>query len=228
MNRLRSFLFSVVFYGASVVIVALAPLVSLFGRSALRGYTRRWAAFHAWCARIFLNIHVRVEGMPSAQPVLYAAKHQAMFETLELARLLDSPAVVMKRELAQIPVWGWAAQRYGVIAIDRAASATALRAMMRDAKAAQAEGRPVLIFPEGTRVTPGETPPLRPGFAGLYRSLALPVVPIALDSGHLCPRHGAKRPGTITIRFGDPIAPGLPRKEIEAAVHRAINAMEPG
>jgi len=155
------------------------------------------------------------------------AKHQAMFETMALAAMLDAPAVVMKRELAQIPLWGWAARRYGVIVVDRAANAKALRQMMREAKAAMAEGRSVLIFPEGTRVAPGETPPVLSGFAGLYRALGLPVVPVALDSGRLWPRRGLKRPGIVTFRFGAPIAPGLERTEAEAQVHRGINALEP-
>jgi 1-acyl-sn-glycerol-3-phosphate acyltransferase len=87
----------------------------------------------------------------------------------------------------------------------------------------------VLIFPEGTRVAPGEQPPLQPGFAGLYKQLGLPVVPVALDSGRLWPRNSfVKRPGIVTVRFGEPIPPGLPRAEIEAKVHAAINALEGG
>jgi 1-acyl-sn-glycerol-3-phosphate acyltransferase len=100
--------------------------------------------------------------------------------------------------------------------------------MMRDAKTALGEGRSVLIFPEGTRVLPGEMPPLKAGFAGLYRMLGLPVVPIALDTGKVWPRKGPKRPGVVTLRFGEPIPPGLPRAEIEARVHAAINVLEIG
>ena len=146
---------------------------------------------------------------------------------MAIATMLGAPAIVMKRELAQIPVWGWAARRYGVIVVDRAANAKALRQMMREAKAALGEGRSVLIFPEGTRVAPGEQPPIRSGFAGLYRALGLPVVPVALDSGRLWPRRGPKRPGTVTFRFGARIAPGLDRADVEVQVHRGINALEP-
>lgn len=223
---LRTVLFMLVFYGLSVPIVLLVPISALFGRRALIGHAMAWARFHRWATRMLLGIDTRVEGAPSSEPALYAAKHQAMFETLELALLLDAPAVVMKAELARIPMWGWAARRYGAIIVDRAGSAATMRQMMREARAALDGGRSILIFPEGTRVSPGETPPLRAGFAGLYRALGSPVVPVALDSGRLWPRRGAKRAGIVTFRFGAPVPPGLPRTEAEARVHAEMNALE--
>jgi 1-acyl-sn-glycerol-3-phosphate acyltransferase len=132
----------------------------------------------------------------------------------------------MKRELSEIPVWGWSARRYGMIVVDRAASASALRGMMREARETLAGGRSVLIFPEGTRVDVGEAPELKSGLAGLYRMLGLPVVPIALDSGKVWPRKGPMKPGIVTMRFGEPIPTGLPRPELEARVHAAINELE--
>lgn len=228
MDRLRTILFQIVFFGLTVPIVLLAPLAALFGTAAMRGYAQGWLGFFGWCARHLLGIRVEVSGTMPQGPALIAAKHQALFETFDLARRLNAPAAIVKKELAQIPVWGWCARRYGVIPVDRSASAKALRSMMRDATAAVASGRSVLIFPEGTRVPPGEAPPLQSGFAGLYRMLALPVVPVAVESGHVWPRKGPKRAGTIRIRFLDPIPAGLPRAEIEARVHAAINAFEAG
>ena len=225
MNLLRTLIFSLFFYGLSVPMVLLVPLVALLGGTALRSYAMGWVALMTWSARWILGIRVKIEGTIPAGPVLFAGKHESIFEALELSRLLGSPATVMKRELAQIPLWGWAARRYGVIIADRAANATALRAMMKDAKTALAEGRSVLIFPEGTRVKPGESPELRSGFAGLYRMLGLPVVPIAVRSGHVWTKHGVKKPGVVTFRFLDPIPPGLPRAEAEAKVHAGINAL---
>lgn len=224
---LRTAVFNLVFWGLSVPIVLGAPLAALFGTPALRRYVRGWLCFHAWCARVLLGIVTRVEGAPLDGPALYVGKHQSLFETFELARLLDEPAIVMKRELGRIPVWGWAARRYGMIVVDRGASAAALRTLMREAAAVRAEGRSVMIFPEGTRVKPGERPPLKSGMAGLYKALGLPLVPVALDSGRLWPRKGPKRAGVVTLRFGAPIAPGLPRREIEALAHDGINALEP-
>ncbi len=225
MNNLRALLFAIVFYGVSVPIVLCAPLAALFGSRALIGYAHGWASFLRWSARWILGIRVVVEGTVPAGAMLFAAKHESMFETLELARILGAPRVVMKRELTKIPVWGWASRIYGVIPVDRRASAKALREIIREGEKAKADGRSVLIFPEGTRVLPGAAPPLRAGFAGLYRTLDLPVVPIAVKSGHVWPRKGPQRPGVITLRFGDPIPPGLPRKEAEALVHAGINAL---
>lgn len=225
MNRLRSWAFAAVFYGLSAPIVLCAPLAALFGRPMLIGYAVGWARFHGWAARNIMGVHNRIEG-ERPRPALYAAKHQAMYETIELALLLDAPAIVMKQELARIPIWGWVARRYGVIVIDRAGSASALRQIMREGKAALAEGRSILIFPEGTRVAPGQQPPLLSGFAGLYRALKLPVIPVALDSGRLWPRRGSAKPGIVTFRFAAPVAPDLPRAEVEAIVHRAMNELD--
>jgi len=227
MNALRSALFALFFYSGTVVVVLLAFPAAAIGRRAIDPLIHSWAAYHRLCAALLLGVRTHIEGEASSGVVLAAAKHQSMFETIEMLLILGGPAVVMKRQLTDIPGWGWVARRYGVIPVDREGGAAALRTMLRAAKDAVADGRSIMIFPEGTRVEPGEQPPLQPGFAGLYRSLALPVVPIALDSGRIWPRgRFVKRPGIVTMRFGETIAAGLPRAEVEARVHAAINALE--
>jgi 1-acyl-sn-glycerol-3-phosphate acyltransferase len=224
---LRSALFALVFYGWTVIAVLLSFPISLLGTSAVRNWAHLWARSHRWCARHILGIRTRIEGTPPAGAVLVAVKHQSMYETLEIVLMLDQPAMVLKRELVKIPLWGWVVRRYGVIPVDRSAGASALRQMMRAGEKAIAEGRPILIYPEGTRVPVGATPPLQPGFAGLYRALKLPVAPVAVDSGRLSPRNSfVKRPGIVTFRFAPLIEPGLKRDEIETRVHAAINALE--
>lgn len=226
LDWVRTIAFSIVFYGLSVPIVLTAPISALFGQRPLLRHVHVWADVLYWSARLILGIDIRIEGELPVGPVLYAAKHQSMYETVALVRVLHEPAMVMKRELSDIPVWGWSARHYGMIAVDRAASATALRKIMREAKETLAGGRSVLIFPEGTRVDVGQTPELKSGLAGLYRMLGLPVVPIALNSGTVWPLKGPQRPGIVTVRLGEMIPPGLPREELEARVHAAINALE--
>ena len=228
MPFIRSLLFALFFYPGTAGAVLMAFPAAFLGRRPIQWVTHGWARWHRWCARFLLGVRSRVEGPTPQGAVLVAGKHQSMFETIEMLLLLDRPTVVMKRQLTEIPGWGWVARQYGVIGVDREGGASALRKMLAEARASVAQGRPIMIFPEGTRVPPGEKPPLQPGFAGLYKMLGLPVVPIALDSGRLWPRRTfVKKPGIVTVRFGETLPPGLPRPEIEAAVHRAINVLEP-
>ncbi|MGE0775749.1 MAG: lysophospholipid acyltransferase family protein [Sphingomonadaceae bacterium] len=224
---LRSLLFMLVFYMGSLLAVLAALPSAWRGDARVRVYALLWARMHRWCCRHILGIESRVEGRVPHGTGLIAAKHQSMYETIELLLILDEPAIVLKHELAKIPLWGRISTSYGAIPVSREGSASALRAMLRAARTAIASGRPILIFPEGTRVPPGEQPPLRSGFAGLYRQLGLSVFPLAIDSGRLSPRRSIlKRPGVVTFRFGEPIPPGLPRGEVETRVHTAINVLD--
>lgn len=225
MNWLRTIVFRAIFYLFSVPIVATTPIAALFGQQVVITHADRWSRLHRFLMRTILGISTRVEGSAPEGQFLYVAKHEAMWETLELQLLLGSPAMVLKRELMRIPLWGWAAVKYGALVVDRDASSKALRTLMREGAAVRATGRSVIVYAEGTRVPHGQCPPLRSGFAGLYKALDLPVVPIALDSGRLLPKKGAKRAGVITIRIGAPIPAGLPRREAEARVHAAINVL---
>lgn len=226
MQYLRSLLFLALFYPGTMLYSAAGIAASAFGARPMRRVVRGWAEFHHRLCKHVLNIRVRPIGYIPHAPALIAVKHQSMFETIEIIRLARAPVIVIKRELADLPLFGRIARLYGVIPVDREAGAKALRNLLTAAKAAAASGRPVVIFPEGTRVHPGETPPLRPGFAGLYRALGLPVVAVAVDSGRLWGRGVLKQPGTIHFHASEMIPPGLPRAEIEARVHAAINKLE--
>jgi 1-acyl-sn-glycerol-3-phosphate acyltransferase len=223
---LRSLAYALIFYPATAVFVFAGIAASAFGPKQTRALVRNWTVFSYRLANALLGIRTAVEGEVPEGAVLIAVKHQSMYETLEMVRLAHEPVVVLKRELSRIPFFGWLTRRYGVITVDRNAGPKALREMVAAGREAVADGRAVLIYPEGTRVKPGERPPLRPGFAGLYRALALPVVPVALDSGRLWGRGLVKRPGTVHFRIGETIPSGLKRDEIEARVHAAINALE--
>ncbi|KQT35051.1 glycerol acyltransferase [Sphingomonas sp. Leaf412] len=222
---LRTALFRILFYSLSVPIVATVPIAALFGQRAVIAHSNTWSRLHRVLMRWVLGIRPRVVGRVPEGQYLFVGKHEAMYETLELQLILHSPAMVLKRELMKVPLWGWATTKYGALVVDRDASARALKQMMREGRAMRESGRSVVVYAEGTRVPPGERPPLRSGFAGLYKALDLPVVPIAVDSGRLLPKKGPKKAGVVTFLIGETIPPGLPRREAEARVHAAINAL---
>jgi 1-acyl-sn-glycerol-3-phosphate acyltransferase len=222
----RSLLFAALFYPATVIWVLVGLVATLFGRRPTLGVILGWVRFHHWLTRRVLGLRMKVVGAIPPGPHLIAVKHQSMYETLEMVRLTHLPVVVMKKELADIPLFGFMTRRYGVIPVERSAGAKALRNLVAEGQSAVTGGRPVIIFPEGTRVRPGRQPPLRPGFAGLYRALGLPVVPVAVDSGRLWGRGLVHHGGTVTFKVGATIPPGLKRDDVEARVHAAINALE--
>ncbi len=222
---LRSLAFYGVFYAGSVLLVTVNMLTLLMPPRALIVMVAVWSNWHRWCCRYLLNIRVVVEGAMPDHPVLVAMRHESFFEAIDLPVLLRHPMIFAKKELLQIPLWGLLGRRYGLIAVDRDAGARALRAMIRAMRAnGIGDARPLVIFPEGTRVPHGESWPLQAGFAGLYKMAALPVVPIAVDSGPLYHRRW-KRSGVIRYRIGAEFAPGMGRDAVEAAVFGAINAL---
>jgi len=221
---LRNLAFYLVFYAASVYFVLGSVVAMVVWPSRMRRFPDAWARFHRSSLRVLLGISVRETGAKVPGAALYAIKHESFFEAIDLPNTLDHPVPFGKEELFKIPGWGRAAKTYGAVTVMRDQGAKGLRAMLAEARTYIDSGRPLVIFPEGTRIPHGERPPLQSGFAGLYKMLGLPVVPVAVDSGPLYHRWW-KRPGTITLQFFEPIEPGLPRAEIEARVHAAINAL---
>jgi 1-acyl-sn-glycerol-3-phosphate acyltransferase len=226
LTLLRSLIYAAIFYPLTAIWCVGGVVASVVGRKPTLAVVLSWVEIHHKLARDVLGIKVRIEGSIPPGPFLIAVKHQSIFETLEMVRITHLPIIVLKKELADIPLFGFLTRRYGVIPVERSAGAKALRKLVEEGKAAIATGRAVIIYPEGTRVSVGESPPLKSGFAALYRALGLPVVPVAVDSGRLWGRGVLHRSGTVTLRVGETIPPGLPRKEIEERVHEAINALE--
>jgi 1-acyl-sn-glycerol-3-phosphate acyltransferase len=215
MNVLRSLFFNVTFilWTALLSIAALPAL--LFGTDAAIGIGKLWARSLMGMARFMCGLSHEIRGLENLPegPVLVAAKHQSMWDTLVLSHQLRRPCFVLKQELTRIPLFGWYLRRGGMVAVNRDGGAKALRLMVAQAREAAEDGRTLIIFPEGTRVRPGDDAPYHPGVAALYQQLGLPVVPVALNSGLFWPRHGfVKTPGRIVIEFLPPIPPGLPRK----------------
>lgn len=226
MLLLRNIAFYAAFWLGSFVVTSGAFLTSRLDVRLFRGFVHCWSGLQRWCVIHLLGAKVIIEGEAASEPVLYAVKHESFFEAIDAPTLFRLPGVFTKAELFRIPGWGVAARAYGLIEVDRGSGAKTLMAMMRQARKLANDGRPLVIFPEGTRVPHGERRPLQAGFAGLYKVLGLPVVPVACDSGPTYHRWlKTRRP--ITYRFGEPIPPGLPRDEIEARVLDAINALNP-
>ncbi len=208
---LRSALFMLWFLGITIILSLLFLPVLILPRSATVWLARLWARVTFWGLKVFAGIGFEVRGTLPKGPVLVAAKHMSMWDTLALYLVLDQPAIVLKRELLRIPLYGWFVWKATAIAIDRAAGASALRKMSASARAVLSQGRPILIFPEGTRKKPGAPPDYKPGVAGLYALSGVTCIPAALNSGVYWTGF-LKRPGTIVLEFLEPIAPGLKRE----------------
>lgn len=228
MAAARSLLYAAIFYPLTVLWVFSGIVAALFGRKPTLAIVLSWAAIHHWLTGNILKIRVRIEGAIPPGPHLIAVKHQSMLETLEMLRVTHLPVIVIKKELADVPLFGWMTRRYGVIPVERSAGAKALRSLVEEGKQAVVAGRSVIIYPEGTRVHVGDMPKLRSGFAALYRALGLPVVPVAVDSGRLWGRGFVHRSGTVTLKIGNTVPTGLGRDAVEQQVHAAINALESG
>ena len=222
---LRSLAFNVGWYLGTAIIAIVGSPILLMPRRFVVAWSLFWIDFCLGWLRLTCRLTHRIgglENMPSG-PVIFACKHQSSWETLAFTRLFPNSATVLKRELLFIPVVGWAMARVGNIAVERGDGAQALRGLVRQAKAAIADGRAILIFPEGTRTPVGSQRPYQVGTAALYRQLGVPVVPVALNSGLFWGRRQfIKWPGVIDVEVLPAIAPGLAREAFMASLRDRI------
>lgn len=233
---LRSLAFNVAFYvWTAVVCVGILWSLLLPRPTMIRVITWYFGTV-SWLERTLVGIRYEVRGrehVPRSGSFLLAAKHQSAWETMKLHFLVNDPAIILKRELLWIPIWGWYAARSRMIAVDRGAKGRAVASMVRNARPVRDEGRPIVIFPQGTRVAVGAYRPYRIGVGVLYDHLKIPIVPMALNAGLYWARNSfIKRPGTIIVEFLPPIPPGLGRakamqeleERLEAASDRLVVA----
>lgn len=223
---LRSLLFNTGFFGLTALACVLAlPLLAAPRRWALAAQ-KAWARLVIAMLRVLCGVTLRVEGrehLPAQGPALIAAKHQSAFDTIVWFVLAPDPAYVLKAELFRIPVWGWHARHTRMIGVDRKGGANAMRGMLREAREAAAEGRQIVIFPEGTRVAPGARAPYQPGIVALASATALPVIPVATNSGRVWGRRSfVKRPGEIVVKVLEPLPAGMARAELLGALEARI------
>jgi 1-acyl-sn-glycerol-3-phosphate acyltransferase len=231
---LRAFVFNLAAFCWTTLVGTLALPLLLLPRRGSIWVGRLWSRGMVALLRHVVGIEHELRGfdrLPQGGAII-AMKHQSAWDAVTLPLVLDDPAIVVKRELVRLPIYGWYMWRSGLaIPIDRRAGASALRRMVARAREAAAAGRPIVIFPQGTRVAPGAHLPYQPGVAALYQELALPLAPVAVNSGLFWGRRSfVKRPGRIVLEVLDPIPPGSPRQrlmaELEARVEAATTALE--
>ncbi len=212
---LRSILFTGAFYLSTVIWLIAAVPTLVMPRRAIVEVAKAWGRFNLWLLRTICHVNVEWRGIEKIPrgPLLVAAKHQSAWETFALIPLFDDPTFVLKRELMWLPLFGWFMRKGRMIPVDRATGKDALAPMMGAFRAALAEGRQAVIFPEGTRRPPGAEPSYKLGIVFLYTEGKVPCLPIALNSGLFWGRRGIiRRPGTIRVEILDPIPPGLNRR----------------
>jgi 1-acyl-sn-glycerol-3-phosphate acyltransferase len=222
---LRSLLFNILFYVTLVVLflagLVLLPVSHATAVKAMQGLCR----VLLWEQRVVAGTSMEVRGLENVPkgPLLVAGKHQSLWETFALLTLFDDPAMVLKKELTLIPVFGWYIRKLRMIAVERSAGSTALRSLVARAREEAACGRQIIIMPEGTRRAPDDPPDYKPGAAALYGALDVPCVPFGLNAGLFWPRRKFLRhPGVIVVEFLPPIPPGLPRREFQSRLEAAI------
>ena len=189
-----------------------------------------WSRLVIWLAWVICGIRWKIEGrrhLPD-EPAVILSQHQSAWETMAFQEIFPPHVVVLKRELLWIPFFGWGLALMSPIAINRARGTAALREMARQGRERLAQGFWVVVFPEGTRVAPGETRPYQLGGAWLAASCGVPVVPVAHNAGRLWPRNAfVKRAGTVTVRIGAPIkAAGRAPKDVLAEAKSWIEAQQ--
>ena len=228
MIYIRSFLFQLSFYIVTAVMAVGCVPVLLLPQKATLALLELWARITMLLLRLICGTKIEIRGqehIPQDGAFLLASKHQSMWDTIAAHIIVKDAAIVLKRELALIPFYGWYAMRAGMIAVDRGKAAAALKKMVADSKSRIEQGRPLVIFPEGTRAPAGGKNEYKPGIAALYTQLGVPCLPAAVNSGLYWPRRKFLRyPGTIVVEFLPVIEPGLKRRPFMAELEERIEA----
>ena len=231
---IRNFLFSLFFFtGIRLISLIFIPAiilpkkVVLFGGK-IMGY---WASF---CLKFFLSTKIIIKGEENIikdRKFFIAASHQSMFETFFLQTIFDSPVFILKKELLLIPLFGWYLKKIGCISIERNKISKENLGFFDDIiKHINSSDRPIIIFPQGTRLLPEDRVPFKKGSSRIYEKLSISCQPVAINSGNTWPKHGPKKTNTnITISILKPIEPGLENeiflKKLENAIYSELNIL---
>ncbi len=225
----RSTIFNIFFFSWLLFILFVLWVFLPFSRRLMQKAVRFWAVGALWGLRKIVGLFWVIEGhenIPTG-PAVFASKHQSAWETFAYLTIFDDPQYALKKELMEIPFWGWYARKCGMIEVNRKGGAGALKSLVENSKGRLLRGGQVIIFPEGTRVAPGEKRPYFSGVAALYLNLpvGVPLIPIALNSGQFWGRRSfEKKPGTIRVSFLPAIPTGLSRREMMLELENRIEA----
>ena len=222
---IRPLIFTVLFYGWTAFIgLAAIPLLACQTKT-IMGVGRFWVKGSFLILKFIIGIeyHERGKNFLEDGPVIIAMKHQSAWDTLAINLMTKNAAIILKKELLLIPIFGWYLKRANHIAVDRNGGALALKEMLKQARKQLTAGRPIVIYPQGTRTLPGRKKAYHHGVAALYLSLNQTVIPVALNSGLFWPRRSLKmNSGKIIIEYLKPIPPGLNRKEFMHELEKSI------
>jgi 1-acyl-sn-glycerol-3-phosphate acyltransferase len=227
---LRSLLFSVAFFGGTFFLSVAGTLIAPFAPATLPRFTVAYARLGIWAARVLCGIRLEVTGWENLPdgPALIASRHQSAFDTFVWFTLVPRCCYVMKRELLRIPLIGRQIRATGMIAVDRDGGGRTIRILVKEGRRAAAEGRQIVIFPEGTRADPGEMLPLQPGVAALAAGTGLPIIPVLTDSGLRGGRRAfCKYPGVLHIVIRPALPTGLKRDELMKRLAEALETEIP-
>lgn len=226
MTALRSAVFDVCFFIWAIIgSVTGYVLARLKRQKQLRAWCRFWCNGITVLEGAILNLHYTMSGreLLPPEPYILAAKHQSAWEAMKLPALFPDCAIVLKESLLRLPFWGVSMEQYGAIPVARSRKTSDLTRMLRAADKMVADKRSIAIFPQGTRVAPGDKKPYHRGVAMLYVHLNLPVVPMQVNSGLFWGKNAfLKRAGTIEVKLLPPIPAGLPREELMQRLEAAL------
>jgi 1-acyl-sn-glycerol-3-phosphate acyltransferase len=227
MITVRSLIFNALFYLNLVVLMILGLPTILFGRHGVFALARLWGAVSVWLLETICGLRLEYRGLENIPPgaVLIAAKHQSFLETFALLKYAPDFAIILKRQLTRVPLFGLYLVVSQQIAIDRGRGRQALREIAAAAKPVFAAGRQVFIYPEGTRRPPGAPPRYKQGVTALYAKTGAPCLPVAVNTGLFWRRHGfLRRPGVAVIEYLPVIAPGLDPAAFSERLQSTIEA----
>ena len=223
MQKLRSVLFTVVFYIVTLFLFIVMIPTWFMPRKQALFFPIFWSKMAKVMLKVFCGINVRVEGLenlPKENGYIIASKHQSAMETTIFHRIVPNMFYVLKKELMYLPLAGFYFIKTGCIPIDRKGGTKTMRKMLQGVQKRLAQGMNLVIFPEGTRTAPGTKKPYSPGVAFLYEQCQVPVVPVALNSGYCWPKNKTmKYAGTVTVKFLKPIEPGLQKRVFSSLLH---------